>query len=85
MINFKFKSVIAFPSTSSGNGQNSLPVQLKFGNLLLDPPRQRNYKFQIRNNLKKFVMKFKKEHRMQTRFIVISQLSEDELKEGNLK
>ena len=39
IMNFKFNSVIAFPSTFSGNGQNSLPIQLKFGNLLLDPPR----------------------------------------------
>lgn len=39
IINFKFRSVIAFPSTSSGNGQNNFPVQLKFGNLLLDPPK----------------------------------------------
>ena len=45
IINFKFRSVIAFPSTSSGNGQNSFPVQLKFGNLLLDPPKTQKYFF----------------------------------------
>lgn len=40
---FKFRIVIAFPSISSGKGQKSLPVQLRFGNLLLDPPFMVNF------------------------------------------
>ena len=38
IIIFKFKIDVAFPFISSGRGQNSFPMQLRLGSLLLFPP-----------------------------------------------
>ena len=43
MTSFKYNTQTSFPSlVSIGNGQNSLPVQLKLGKRLLNPPEKSN-------------------------------------------